>query len=1025
MEALSRARRWAAGAAMVAAMTAAGAVTTPARADTCDVPANEIVAENCKPGTPPAQWDVSSAGSEAIQGFATDISVTQGSTVSFKIKTPATDYRLEIYRMGYYAGDGARRVGTVQPSAALPQAQPACASDASTGLVDCGNWSVSATWAVPADATSGIYFAKLVREDATAGSSHVVFIVRDDDGRSDLLLQTSDTTWQAYNAYGGGNLYSGAPAGRAYKVSYNRPFTTRASSPEDWVFNSEYPMVRWLERNGYDVSYFTGVDSDRLGAELREHRAFLSVGHDEYWSGTQRANVEAARDAGTNLAFFSGNEVFWKTRWEDGHRTLVSYKETHAGARIDPTGIWTGTWRDARSFNPDCPRPENALTGTIFTVNSGTTAIQVPAAEGRLRLWRGTSAAALAAGATETLADSTLGYEWDEDLDNGARPAGLVRLSSTVVNGVDRLQDNGSTYASGQATHHLTLYRAGGGALVFGAGTVQWSWGLDGTHDRGSSPPSATMQQATVNLLADMATQPATLEAGLAPASASEDTTPPSVAIVAPATAAQGTPSTLTGSASDAGGGRVGAVEVSVDGGTSWHPAAGREAWSYTWTPSATGEAAVRVRAADDSGNLGAAAQRTLSVVARTCPCTLFGSAVPRRASENDGQSIEVGVRFRADVDGDVTALRYYRGAGWAGGPTATLWTAAGQALAKVTFPATSAVGWQQASLSAPVAITGGTAYVVSYLAPDGSYAFDDGFFTSPFEAAPLHAPASTAGSPNGVYRYGGGFPTETFQASNYWADVAFVPTDRTPPSMTAVAPSSGAEGVDRGAQVSATFSEPLDASNVTVALRDPSGAAVAATVAYEDAARTVRLTPVAPLAFGTRYTVTVAGARDLAGNAIAGPRIWSFTTAPAPPPETTTVDPPAPIPAPLSGPAPALPAPPAAPVTDTAAPRVNVRPARARATRAGTVAVRVGCPRSEQRCRVRMRLAARSRTLGTARLDIAGAATRTVRVRLTRAALRDLRRRSSLAATVVITATDAAGNRATSRTRIRLLAPR
>ena len=102
-------------------------------------------------------------------------------------------------------------------------------------------------------------------------------------------------------------------------------------------------MVRWLERNGYDVSYFTGVDADRRGAEILEHKAFLSVGHDEYWSGGQRANVEAARDAGVNLAFFSGNEIFWKTRWEnsiDGsntdHRTLVSYKETHANAKIDP-----------------------------------------------------------------------------------------------------------------------------------------------------------------------------------------------------------------------------------------------------------------------------------------------------------------------------------------------------------------------------------------------------------------------------------------------------------------------------------------------------------------------------------------------------------------------------------------------------------------------------------------------------------------------------------------------------------------
>ena len=95
---------------------------------------------------------------------------------------------------------------------------------------------------------------------------------------------------------GGTTRYS--PAGRAYKVSYNRPFTTRGYAPEDWVFNAEYPMVRWMERNGYDVSYTTGVDSQRRGAELLEHETLLSVGHDEYWSGGQRANFEAARAAG-------------------------------------------------------------------------------------------------------------------------------------------------------------------------------------------------------------------------------------------------------------------------------------------------------------------------------------------------------------------------------------------------------------------------------------------------------------------------------------------------------------------------------------------------------------------------------------------------------------------------------------------------------------------------------------------------------------------------------------------------------
>ena len=174
---------------------------------------NKIATENGLPGSPASEWDIAGAGDANIQGFATDISVNHGETVNFKIDTDSTDYRLDIYRMGYYGGMGARKIATIQPSAALPQAQPACITDPVTGLIDCGNWSVSASWAVPADAVSGIYFAKLVREDATPGESHIMFIVRDDEGGSDLLFQTSDTTWQAYNRYGGNSLYTGSGPG--------------------------------------------------------------------------------------------------------------------------------------------------------------------------------------------------------------------------------------------------------------------------------------------------------------------------------------------------------------------------------------------------------------------------------------------------------------------------------------------------------------------------------------------------------------------------------------------------------------------------------------------------------------------------------------------------------------------------------------------------------------------------------------------------------------------------------------------
>jgi len=185
---------------------------------TCSAPKNAIQAENCLPGTPASQWYVQAAGSPNIQGFATDASVNVGQITFFKISTSAASYRIDIYRLGYYQGNGARFVTSISPSVSLPQIQPPCLNDSSTGLVDCGNWGISASWTVPSTATSGIYFVRLVRLD-TLEMGALMFIVRNDSSQSDILQQTSDTTWQAYNDYGGNSLYSGNPVGRAYKVS--------------------------------------------------------------------------------------------------------------------------------------------------------------------------------------------------------------------------------------------------------------------------------------------------------------------------------------------------------------------------------------------------------------------------------------------------------------------------------------------------------------------------------------------------------------------------------------------------------------------------------------------------------------------------------------------------------------------------------------------------------------------------------------------------------------------------------------
>ncbi|MCU1311003.1 MAG: hypothetical protein JWO20_2128, partial [Candidatus Angelobacter sp.] len=604
-------------------------LSTTAYAD-CNNPSNPIEKENCLTGTPQSQWDVSGAGDDSIQGFATDISFNKGDTVHFKISTfpSVTNYRLDIYRMGYYQGNGARLVAaSINPTATLPQNQPACIRDNATALYDCGNWAESASWTIPTTSVSGIYFAKLVRTDGTTGSSHIVFIVRDDSSTSDLLFQASDTTWQAYNDFGGSNLYTGGPGpqGGAYKVSYNRPFHTRVYENFSWVFNAEYPMFRWLEANGYNVTYFSDTDADRHGGLIKQHKVYLSVGHDEYWSGAQRANVEAARAAGVHLAFFSGNEIFWKTRWEADssggpNRTLVCYKETHyTNTPFVPTDpadppVWTGTWRDARLSPPaDGGRPENALSGNIFMVNGPwgpSQSIKVPAADGQMRFWRNTAVATQGGGQTYVAPAGTLGYEWDEDLDNGSRPPGVVRLSTATYNvpSGNLLLDNGSTYGSGTAVHHLTFYKHSSGALVFGAGSVQWSWGLDAEHDNFGTAIDVNMQQATVNLLADMNVQPATLQNPLTAASASSDTVPPTSTITSPAansTVSAGSTVTISGTAADVGGGVVGGVEVSTDGGNTWHPATGRATWSYSWTvPNTAPAATIGSRAVDDSGNL-------------------------------------------------------------------------------------------------------------------------------------------------------------------------------------------------------------------------------------------------------------------------------------------------------------------------------------------------------------------------------------------------------------------------------------
>ncbi len=876
---------------VVAGLGAVGSAPAAWAADPCADPMS-IACENLKPGTPDTVWDINGDGSSALQGFATDMSVNRGQTIGFKVSTTKASFDIAVYRLGWYQGNGARLVATIPASATTAKNQTCTPMDPQTSLVDCGNWDLSASWQVPSTAVSGVYVAQLRAPDGS--DSHIVFVVRDDSRHSDMLFQTSDTTWQAYNDYGGASLYGG-PNGRATKISYNRPFSTRGGiSARDFLFANEYPMIRFLERNGYDVTYLSGVDSDRFGTQLLNHKVFLSVGHDEYWSGTQRANVEAARDSGVNLAFFSGNEVYWKTRWESStfgsgpaapgptsHRTLVCYKETKDNAKSDPSPEWTGTWRDPRFSPPaDGGRPENALTGTAYMSNFTDLAIKVSAEEGKLRFWRGTSAAALAPGASETLSEHSVGYESNEDLDNGFRPAGQIRLSTTTGPVPEYLQDYGSTVAPGTTTHHLTLHRAGSGALVFGAGTIQWPWGLDDQHDGATTATNRTMQQATVNLFADMGVQPQTLMATLSVATASQDATAPTVTVTSPAAGAQvanGTLVTATGTASDVGG-RVGGVEVSTDGGQSWHPASGTTSWSYSFVQQGNGPVSIKVRASDDSLNLSAPVRIGY---AAACPCSLFGQAVPKIVDSGDASPVELGVRVVPSITGWITGVRFYKAAANTGTHSGRLWSNDGTLLAEGVFAGETASGWQTMTFAAPVPVTGGTTYVASYTAAVGHYSLTADLFTrTPYVAPPLTSPVATATAGNGVFAPPGQFPDRSYGAPSYGVDVVFSDIDTVAPTVLASTPVAGASSVPVDTHPQVVFGEDVVPASVSLTLAPAGGSAVSGTVDYQTGTRTATFTPAQQLSRDTPYVLT-ASATDLAGNAMTGTAVAFRTAAP------------------------------------------------------------------------------------------------------------------------------------------------
>jgi hypothetical protein len=464
-----------------------------------------IAVENLKAGT--ADWDLRTpALAREIEGYASKTSVNGGESIDLFVSTRDPRYAIDVFRMGWYGGAGARRVAGPIERSGLLQETPE--PDPSTGLVECHWRDPYALQTRDADGvwTTGVYLARLTARPSAA-QSFIVFVVRDDERESGIAFQSSVTTFAAYNNWGGKSLYSfNSGSAPARKVSFDRPYASnpygvRLDGAGDFLRRWEYNAVRFLEREGYDLTYFTDIDTHERRDALLRFRVVLSVGHDEYWSTAMRDRFDAARDRGVHLAFLGAGISYWQIRLEPDrtgleNRTIVAYKET-AGDE-DPLAIdgdprndrlITGRWRDR-----PISRPEEQLIGVMYAADPVDGDLVVDAASH----W-------VFAGANVKSGDvlrGLLGYEVDAMYGTG--PAGIIRLAHSPF------VDQGKTrYAD------MTIHTAASGALVFATGSMQWNWGLDGYNapEWHSLRMNAAAQQVTRNVLNRMLQGPGQLPA--------------------------------------------------------------------------------------------------------------------------------------------------------------------------------------------------------------------------------------------------------------------------------------------------------------------------------------------------------------------------------------------------------------------------------------------------------------------------------------------------------------------------------
>jgi sugar lactone lactonase YvrE len=431
--------------------------------DAAPVAMNPIAVENQLPGT--TAWALTRAAQRReIEGYASAVSVSPGDSLRLFVNVDeAHSAHWELYRLGYYAGAGGRFVSSGELGSVLPQAS--CPIGHDTGLIECA-WDPAAEVIIDPWAVTGYYVFKLVRDDGF--ESYVPLIVREAIRRAPLLVQASVTTWQAYNDWGGTNLYdndlpnsSHFTGAHAYQVSFDRPYLNPDAPGSGDLFTYESYMVKWLESRGYDLAYTTNIDVDADPEVVLGRKLVLDVGHDEYWSRGERDALEHARDSGVPLGFFSGNSGYWQIRLDPSstsvsRRVMTCYKS----ATLDPMG--GGADATVRFRDSPLNRPENMLIGQMYEIFTRMDGFPIVVAKPEHWIYAGTNVSA-----GDTISH-VVGDEWDHVWVHDHTPEGLEVVAHSDAFGV----------VGSDAPSDVTVYYPTPASFVFSAGTRQWSWGL-------------------------------------------------------------------------------------------------------------------------------------------------------------------------------------------------------------------------------------------------------------------------------------------------------------------------------------------------------------------------------------------------------------------------------------------------------------------------------------------------------------------------------------------------------------------